>query len=150
MLYRRFRKIERKTILLPILIPVMNLFLVLLPFVLETSLLQQLTTHEITLPTLKSTANASSIINKEIILHVTRDAILIMFDNNITKINYYENFGSKLEEELLKIRKNAPDLKSIQLKIDNNVVYQLVIDIIDICKRTNVGFEEIVYMDEVS
>lgn len=148
MFFKRFRKNDKKTILLPILIPVMNLFLILLPFVLETSLFQQLTTHEITLPSLKTT-ESQFIDKKEVILNILNNSVLLTYDDNSSKINFDKNFNVHLENELIKIRRKAPEIKSIQLKVDNNVSYQYLIDVMDICKRKNVGFEEIVYIDEV-
>ncbi|MCX7770382.1 MAG: biopolymer transporter ExbD [Proteobacteria bacterium] len=150
MLYKRFSKNKKSTILLPILIPVMNLFLVLLPFVLETSLLQQLTTHEITLPSLKSSSSTSANVKKDVVLSVMKDYVMIDYENNSWRINLDDQFNKKLENELIKIRNSNPEIKSIQLKVDNNVTYQFLIDVIDICKRSNVGFEEIVYIDEVN
>lgn len=145
----RFKKQEKKTILLPILIPVMNLFLILLPFVLETSLLQQLTTHEITLPSLKPLEENKLMSTKEIILNINNSYVLLTYDDKVTKINIDNGFQINLENELMRLKMNSPELNSIQIKVDDNVSYQSLIDVLDICKKKNVGFEEIVYIDEV-
>ncbi len=148
MFLKNIRKIKRRTILLPILIPVMNLFLILLPFVLETSLLQELTTHEIMLPSLKSTEDQKSV-DVEVILDITRDSVLLKKGASFLKINFDKNFVYHLKEELKKLKKDFPDVKSIQLRVDDNVIYQVLIDVMDICKSEEVGFEEIIYIDEV-
>lgn len=150
MLLKKLKKEEKRTILLPILIPVMNLFLILLPFVLETSLLQQLTTHEITLPSLTKASDNLSVAKKEVILSIFNNYVLLSYDGKDIKIISDANFIANLEKELIKTKMNTPDLKSIQIKVADNVSYQFMIDIIDICKQKNVGLEEIVYIDEVN
>lgn len=148
MLLKRIRKTNRKTILLPILIPVMNLFLILLPFVLETSLLQELTTHEITLPSLKS-MSSHQVVNDELVLNISKNSIFLKSVKGVLEINFNDTFANRLKDELKKIKKDFPDIKSIQLKVDDNVTYQIMIDVMDICKSKDVGFEEIIYIDEV-
>lgn len=150
MLLKKLKKEEKRAILLPILIPVMNLFLILLPFVLETSLLQQLTTHEITLPSLTKASDNLSVAKKEVILSIFNNYVLLSYDGKDIKIISDANFIANLEKELIKTKMNTPDLKSIQIKVADNVSYQFMIDIIDICKQKNVGLEEIVYIDEVN
>lgn len=148
MLLKRIRKTNKKTILLPILIPVMNLFLILLPFVLETSLLQELTTHEIMLPSLKSMSN-HQVVNDELVLNISKNSIFLKSVKGVLEINFNDTFANRLKDELKKIKKDFPDIKSIQLRVDDNVTYQIMIDVMDICKSKDVGFEEIIYIDEV-
>lgn len=149
-MYRRYREIKKKrTFFLPILIPVMNLFLLLLPFVLETSFLQKLTTHELTLPSIKS-VNAENLTRRNLILEIERDGVNIQkISGDYEIVSFGKDFSSTLEKKLVEIKSKNPDITDIQIKVSYDVVYQNLIDVLDICRKNTMGFQEVVYIDEV-
>ncbi len=150
MIRHRLRKeVKKKIFFLPLLIPVMNLFLVLLPFVIETAFLQRLTTHELVLPTIKSGAY-SDVSSNHITLHVENIGVTIYLNGNeFSKISFIDNFQSRLEEELFKIRRAHPEIVNVEIKVSHDVIYQNLIYVLDICKKDSIGFQEVVYIDEV-
>jgi len=150
MMRNRFKKEDkRRTFFLPLLIPVMNLFLVLLPFVIETAFLQKLTSHELMLPTIKSGAYTDGV-SKHITLNIENLGISIYLNGNeFSKISFIDNFKKRLEEELLKIRRVHPEVVNIEIKVSHDVIYQNLIYVLDVCKSDNIGFQEVVYIDEV-
>jgi biopolymer transport protein ExbD len=150
MIRARFKKEgKKKTFFLPLLIPVMNLFLVLLPFVIETAFLQKLTSHELMLPTIKSGANNDGT-SKHITLNIENMSVTIYLNGNeFSKISYTDNFQKRFEEDLLKIRKSYPEIVNIEIKVSHDVIYQNLIYVLDVCKKNSIGFQEVVYIDEV-
>lgn len=148
MLYKRFVKKGKPSLFLPVLIPVMNLFLLLLPFVLETAFLQKLTTIELSLPSFGTTP--SDIKQHSLIIELHKDVVYIYFDGNkVSDIKKDENFSKRFEEKLRNIKNVVPTLTTVQLKSSPDVIYQDLIDVIDVCKKGNNLFPEVVLIDEV-
>ncbi len=148
MLSSRFRKRTKKGGFLPILIPVMNLFLLILPLVIQNAYLQKLTTVELQLPTL-SDASASGDVAKKVMIDLKQSSVAVYVDDKLAEdIPLTEGFENRLLNRLVEIKKTLPTKNDILLKIDPQIKYEQVIKVIDQCKKDNKLFSEVVYFDE--
>lgn len=148
MLSSRFRKRTKKGGFLPILIPVMNLFLLILPLVIQNAYLQKLTTVELQLPTL-SDASAGGDAAKKVMIDLKQSSVAVYVDDKLAEdIPLTEGFENRLLNRLIEIKKTLPTKNDILLKIDPQIKYEQVIKVIDQCKKDNKLFSEVVYFDE--
>lgn len=148
MLSSRFRKRTKKGGFLPILIPVMNLFLLILPLVIQNAYLQKLTTVELQLPTL-SDASADGDAAKKVMIDLKQSSVAVYVDDKLAEdIPLTEGFENRLLNRLVEIKKTLPTKNDILLKIDPQIKYEQVIKVIDQCKKDNKLFSEVVYFDE--
>lgn len=149
MLKSRFRKKEKKGGFLPILIPVMNLFLLILPLVIQNAYLQKLTTLELQLPTLSEAAVTQGEPVKNLVLDIKESTLSVYIDDKlIDNIIISEGFENLLLSRLVQIKKDMPNKKDVLIKVSPQVKYELVIKVIDQCKKENKLFPEVVYFDE--
>lgn len=149
MLIRRFRKKEKKGGFLPILIPVMNLFLLILPLVIQNAYLQRLTTLELQLPTIAESSSSTDRASSNVLLELNEGLIKVFIEEKlIDEFTLSPNFEDKLFNRLKEIKKSLPQKSDILLKIAPQVKYDLVIKVIDICKKDGNLFPNVVFYDE--
>lgn len=148
MLSSRFRKRTKKGGFLPILIPVMNLFLLILPLVIQNAYLQKLTTVELQLPTLSDASGVDDNAKKVMIDLKQASVAVYLEDKLVDDIPLTEGFENRLLNRLVEIKKILPTKNDILLKIDPQIKYEQVIKVIDQCKKDNKLFSEVVYFDE--
>lgn len=149
MLKSRFRKKEKKGGFLPILIPVMNLFLLILPLVIQNAYLQKLTTLELQLPTLSEAAVSQGGTSKNLLIDITEKTISIYLEDKLVdEISITEGFENLLLNRLFELKKNMPNKKDVLLKISPQSKYDLVIKVVDQCKKEGKLFPDVIYFDE--
>jgi|GEM_PF-6267258 len=149
MIKSRFRKDVKKGGFLPILIPVMNLFLLILPLVIQNAYLQKLTTLELQLPTLSEASNTTSESSRKLLLDLKQTSLTVYLDDKpVDDITTSQGFETKLLNRLVEIKKTLPSKRDILLKVDPQVKYEQVVLVIDQCKKENKLFPEVVYFDE--
>jgi len=149
MIKSRFRKDVKKGGFLPILIPVMNLFLLILPLVIQNAYLQKLTTLELQLPTLSEASNTTSESSRKLLLDLKQTSLTLYLDDKpVDDITTSQGFETKLLNRLVEIKKTLPSKRDILLKVDPQVKYEQVVLVIDQCKKENKLFPEVVYFDE--
>ncbi len=152
MLYKRFRKEKKKGTFLPILIPVMNLFLLILPFVIQNAFLQKIASMELQLPSVSdSPANAfQSDAGRDIVIEIKREGLsLFLGDARHMNVDFSEGYEQRLYNKLLELKNELPKKQEIVIKIDPLIQYEKVIKVIDICKSEGKLFPNVVYYDEV-
>ncbi len=150
MLKSRFRKKEKKGGFLPILIPVMNLFLLILPLVIQNAYLQKLTTLDLQLPTISGASSLpAEAVNRNIFIEINPSVITIREDEKkIDEIQIGEGFEERLLSRLTEMKQAHPLKKDILLKVAPQVKYDIVVRVIDQCKKEGKLFPEVVYFDE--
>lgn len=150
MLYKRFRKEKKKGAFLPILIPVMNLFLLILPFVIQNAFLQKIASLELQLPSISegNVNNAQS--NKEVVIDIKKDGFVVLWgDDKRLETDFNSDFKKVLENKLMEIKKEVPQKQDLMIKVDPLVQYEKVVTIMDIAKGEGKLFPNIVFYDEV-
>lgn len=149
MLKSRYRKREKKGGFLPILIPVMNLFLLVLPLVIQNAYLQKLTTLELQLPTISESNAVANTKNVNLVVYVKPTAVSIFVDDKLlADIPVSERLDEILYTNLMEVKKQHPAKRDVLMKVDPQVRYELVVKVIDQCKKENKLFPEVVYFDE--
>ncbi|MCX7990735.1 MAG: biopolymer transporter ExbD [Proteobacteria bacterium] len=150
MLYKRFRKEKRKGAFLPILIPVMNLFLLILPFVIQNAFLQKIASMELQLPSISEGVAQKTEASKDIIIEIKKDGFTLFWgDEKKLEKDFKDNYGPVLEEKLMEIKRLAPQKQDLMIKVDPAVQYEKVVSVMDIAKSEGKLFPNIVFYDEV-
>lgn len=145
----RFRKSGKKGGFLPILIPVMNLFLLILPLVIQNAYLQKLTTLEMQLPSI-SEASAGATPDAKILLDLKADSLFIYVnDAQFSDIPLTPGFETELAGKLKELKAKNPAKSEIILKVAPLVKYELVVNVMDECKKGKDLFPNVVFLDEV-
>lgn len=150
MLYKRFRKEKKKGAFLPILIPVMNLFLLILPFVIQNAFLQKIASMELQLPSISEGSGSNSQSNKEIVIDIKKEGFTLFFgEDKKIEADFSGDFKKNLEEKLKEIKKDVPNKQDLMIKVDPLVHYEKVVTIMDIAKGEGKLFPNVVFYDEV-
>lgn len=150
MLYKRFRKEKKKGAFLPILIPVMNLFLLILPFVIQNAFLQKIASMELQLPSISEGSGGTIPSNREIVIDIKKDKLILLYgDEKRLEIDFNTNFIKDLEEKLKELKREVPAKQDLMIKVDPLVQYEKVVTIMDIAKGEGKLFPNIVFYDEV-
>lgn len=150
MLHKRFRKEKRKGAFLPILIPVMNLFLLILPFVIQNAFLQKLASMELQLPSISEANTAKIEAGKDVVIEIKKDGFILFFgEEKKLEGDFSNDFKLSLEEKLKEVKKVVPKKQDLMIKVDPLVQYDKVINIMDIAKGEGKLFPNIVFYDEV-
>lgn len=144
----RFRKKRKRGGFLPVLIPVMNLFLLILPLTIQNAYLQKMTTLEMQLPSISESGAGSGGAN--ILLDLKADSISVYLnDFLIFDTPADEGFESRLAVKLKELKTGNPSKKDILIKVAPLVKYELAVKVMDECKKDGGLFPDVVFLDEV-
>lgn len=150
MLYKRFRKEKKRGTFLPILIPVMNLFLLILPFVIQNAFLQKIASMEMQLPSISEVKGTSVDVDKDVTIEIGRGGLgLFVGGVKTLETDLTKGFEDRLYQKLIEIKKELPKKQDILLKVDPLIEYEKVVKVIDVCKSEGKLFPNVVYFDEV-
>lgn len=133
------------------IIPVMNIFLLLIPFLLLTAAFVRLAVVELSLPSLNKGAPQQTQQDRQklilIVLSVKVDGFQLkaIKDKNI-KFDPINNTGgaylySKLVEQLTDLKSRYPFAEDIIISPDSKVKYDVIIKVMDRCRET--GFPNV-------
>ncbi len=124
--------------------PVMNIFVILIPFLLLTATFARIAIIELTLPTLESREDS----NPEDLKDLTLLMVVInsegfeikTSENNFPKVlNTSDGFDfEKLSERLNNIKLQYPKLEDVLISPADDIQYQVIIKVLDSCRE--VGF----------
>ena len=119
--------------------PVMNLFLVLIPFLLLTAEFVRIAVLELNLPATGAAKDPGKKDNKPLVL------IMVRIDENGIKIkgpnvnsmiartaNSYE--FEKLKKEIKQIKAKYPDTDEVMVQSTDNVTYENIVHVMDACR----------------
>ena len=122
--------------------PVLNLFVILIPFLLMTAVFVQTSVIELTLPSKtkgkKVKANEKQTLAKEklLILSIGPQGFYLILEGKLLKIipknDTYE--FDKLEDILKKVKQRLPEQKSIIIEADDSIIYDYIIKVMDHCR----------------
>ncbi len=150
MLYKRFRKEKKKGAFLPILIPVMNLFLLILPFVIQNAFLQRIASMELQLPSISEGGSQNAAIEKDIIVEIKKEGLILYWGGEKkVETDFNDNAYRLLEEKLKEIKGANPKKQDLMIKVDPYVKYDKVVTVMDTAKKDGLLFPNIVFYDEV-
>ena len=128
--------------------PVMNLFLVLVPFLLLTAVFVRIAVLELTLPSLSQRTQRPEREPQKpivvILLAITQDgfqlkAPAMKFKPIRLKNDTYQ--FDLLREKLKEIKARYPDTEEITIQPADNVLYEIIVKVMDACRET--GFPNI-------
>ena len=124
--------------------PVMNIFVILIPFLLLTATFVRIAIIELTLPTLESIEDT----NPEDLKDLTLLMVIInpegfeikTSENNFPEVlNTADGFDfEKLSEQLENIKLQYPKLEDVLISPADDIQYQVIIKVLDSCR--DVGF----------
>ena len=133
------------------IIPVMNIFLLLIPFLLLTAAFVRLAVVELSLPSLNKGSNAQTQLDRQnlilIILSVKENGFQLkaIKDKNIKfdpiKKNGDNYLYSKLAEQLKDLKSKYPFAEDIIISPGAMVKYDVIIKVMDQCRET--GFPNV-------
>ena len=129
--------------------PVLNLFIILIPFLLMTAVFVQTSVIDLFLPTvskakinLTSESKPNIAQEKLLILSITTQGFCFILQDKILKTipkgknNYHFD---ECEKFLQKIHNKFPNQKSIIIEPDDTIIYDDIIHIIDQCRDAGIG-----------
>ena len=135
------KKKERKSMEI-FLSPVLNLFIILIPFLLMTAVFVQTSVIDLFLPSTSKPHNllpeAQSNVSKEkiLILAIAPQGFYLILGEKLLKLipkkNDYD-YG-QLEEVLQKVRDKLPEQQSIIIESDDGIIYDDIIHTMDRCR----------------
>ena len=124
------------------LTPVMNIFMVLIPFLLLTAVFAKTAVIDIYLPRTSSEGVAASAPSEILSVTLTDDGFKLGgLGRNapfVPKKNGNYDFAS-LSESLLKLKENYPDKNEVVLLFPQNAPYEIVIKLMDSTRETYVA-----------
>jgi len=130
------------------IIPVMNIFLLLIPFLLLTAEFVHLAIIELSLPSLNRGQSRQEIENPQelvlVILAVKETGFQLkaqgfVFDPLYKNGNQYDY--ASLVEQLKRIKEQHPYAEDIFISAENNVKYDIIVKVMDRCRET--GFPNV-------
>ncbi len=127
---------------------VMNIFLILIPFLLLTATFMRIAVLELTLPSLeRRDRTASAQPQQSIVLNILqiRDEGFLLKSPNLT-FPELPRFGGEynwqgLKEQLQRIKKKYPDSEDVIISPANTIRYETIIAVMDHCREA--GFPNI-------
>ncbi len=120
--------------------PVMNLFLVLIPFLLLTAEFVRIAVLELNLPSAaampqqpKKKSNKPLVL---IMLRIEDNQIRIKAPriNGMVKKNGADYQFDKLVQELKKLKKSFPDIREVTVQPTDNIKYDTIVHVMDACR----------------
>lgn len=147
----KFRKRKKEGDVLPVLIPVMNLLLLLLPFLLENAFLQKFATLDMQLPTISTAAaTAGAAQDVQLTVIVRMDGVEVVRGSEAPqKVAYRTGWNVEVFKMLADVKKQRPGKRDVIMQVDPMVRYDVVVQVMDVCRSDGNLFPEIVYLDEV-
>jgi len=131
-------------------LPVMNLFLVLIPFLLLTAVFAQTAIFEFSLPAEGEPAEPSSEEEPEIVafaVGISRDGLNLVLDGVLVeqiprRAGQAYDF-SRLTTRLVQIKRDHPQIQTVVLIPADDVLYEDIVEVMSRCNRS--GFTEIAF-----
>ena len=128
--------------------PVMNLFLVLIPFLLLTAVFVRIAVLELSLPSLSQAKNSQATKPQKPVIVILLAITEKGFEMKAPGVNFAPiprrkgQFQYKrLRRDLKALKKKYPDTEDITIQPDENVLYDSIIKVMDACRES--GFPNI-------
>ncbi len=124
--------------------PVMNIFVILIPFLLLTATFIKIAIIDLTLPTLDQNTGTNDDVVTDLtvlVVSISPDGFQIKTSERNYPIIKKKNGGydlQKLGDNLAEIKKLFPLLEDIVISPTSEVIYQVIINVLDECRE--VGF----------
>ncbi len=131
-------------------LPVMNLFLVLIPFLLLTAVFAQTAIFELSLPS-ESEPSATSTEDKAkalpVAIALTNEAFTVVIDGKLAErlphLSSSEYDYAALTTALIKVKAEYPDSRRVVLIPDDEVFYEQIVEVMGRCTRS--GFSDVAF-----
>ena len=123
--------------------PVMNMFIILIPFLVSMAVFTNLATHALTLPAEDGAGEARTVAELPLTVAVATDVIAVVWgDLEVARLPLTAD-GSHDQARLLQVlaaeRRRRPEIDEIVLAVDDGVVCADVVRCLDQCKTAGFG-----------